>query len=128
MQSGNRRGSFRYERGDDIGRLLILEFNDNEADIFEKVMEVVERHPDFKKYELRTEPALEIYPDRRKIFRGQKEVSLTAKEFDILCFLVSNCGRVMTYSQNYERVWGDYGQDINFFNTCNKRFLHEKIF
>ena len=53
-------------------------------------MEVVEGHPDFKKYELRSEPALqipglEIYPDRRKIYRDRREVSLTAKEFDILC-------------------------------------------
>lgn len=97
-------------------------------------MEVIEKHPDFKKYELRSEPALqipglEIYLDRRKIFRDRREISLTVKEFDILCFLASNCGRVMTYTQIYRQVWGDYVQDIENntigYHICN---LKEKLF
>lgn len=118
----------------DIGRLLILEFNDNETDIFKKVMEVVEVHPDFKKYELKSEPSLqipglEIYPDRRKIYRDRREVSLTAKEFDILCYLAANRGRVMTYAQIYQQVWGDYVQDIEN-NTIGYHICHlkEKLF
>lgn len=113
---------------------MILEFNDNETDIFKKVMEVVEGHPDFKKYELRSEPALqipglEIYPDRRKIYRDRREVSLTAKEFDILCCLAANRGRVMTYAQIYQHVWGDYVQDIEN-NTIGYHICHlkEKLF
>lgn len=48
-------------------------------------MEVVDRHPDFKRYELRDEPALqlpglEIYPDQRKIYRDRREIHMTAKE------------------------------------------------
>ena len=82
------------------------------------MMEVVKKHPDFKRYEVRMEsalclPGLEIYPDRRKIFRDRREISLTAKEFDILTFLAANQGRVMTYAQIYENVWGDYVQDID---------------
>lgn len=94
----------------------------------------MKRHPDFKEYELQTESALqlaglEIYPDRRKIYRDRREISLTAKEFDILCFLAANRGRVMTYEQIYEQVWGDYGQDIENntigYHICN---IKEKLF
>ena len=47
-------------------------------------MEVVEKNPDLKKYELRTEPelhlsGLEIYPDRRKIYWNGQEARLTVK-------------------------------------------------
>lgn len=97
-------------------------------------MEVIGRHPDFKKYEMGMEPApqipgLEIYLDRRKIFRDRREVSLTAKEFDILYFLAANLGRVMTYAQIYEQVWGDYMQEIEN-NTIGYHICHlrEKLF
>lgn len=102
----------RYKRGDNIGQLLILELNDNETKLFNEIMEVVGRYPDFKRYQLRTEPilqlpGLEIYPDRRKIYRDCREIRLTAKKFAILCYLAANQGRVMIYGQIYEQVWGD---------------------
>lgn len=123
-----------YKRGGNIGRLLILEFNEDETDVFDEVMGVVDRHPDFKRYELRDEPALqlpglEIYPDQRKIYRDRREIHLTTKEYDLLCFLVANKGRVLTYDQIYRKVWGDYAQDIESntigFHICN---LREKLF
>lgn len=104
-------------------------------DIFKEIMEVVGKYPNFENYELRAEPALkisglEIYPDRRKIYRDRREISLTVKEYDLLCFLVANRGRVLTYDQIYRKVWGDYAQDIESNNTigfhiCN---LREKLF
>lgn len=112
----------------------MLEFNDNEINIFNEMMEVVKRHPDFKRYEVQMEsalrlPGLEIYLDRRKIYRDRREIHLTAKEFDILCFLAANRGKVMTYAQIYQQVWGDYVQDIENntinYHICN---LKEKLF
>lgn len=114
--------------------MLILEFDNSELDVFNEVMDVIKKHPDFKKYELQMEsapclPGLEIYPDRRKIYRDRREISLTAKEFDILCFLAANRGRVMTYGQIYQQVWGDYVQDIEN-NTIGYHICHlkEKLF
>ena len=115
--------------------MLILEFNEDETDVFDEIMGVVGRHPDFKRYELRDEPALqfpglEIYPDQRKIYRDRREIHLAVKEYDMLCFLVMNRGRVLTYDQIYRKIWGDYAQDIENNNTigfhiCN---LREKLF
>ena len=52
-------------------------------------------------------PGLEIYPSKRKVFRDRQEIQLTAKEYEILLLLAANKGRVLTYSQIYEKVWGD---------------------
>ena len=114
--------------------MLVLEFNEGEKVVFDEVMEVVERYSDFQRYELPSEPALklsglEIYPDSRKIYRDRKEIHLTAKEYDLLCFLVTNNGKVMTYEQIYQKVWGDFVQDIENntigYHICN---LREKLF
>lgn len=98
------------------------------------MISVAKKYPDFSRYEVQVEsalhlPGLEIYPDRRKIYRDRREINLTAKEFDILCFLAANRGRVMTYAQIYERVWGDYVQDIEN-NTIGYHIsnLKEKLF
>ena len=98
-----------------IGRFVIIDIRDDETALFDEVMEVVDRYIGSARYEARMEavlhfPGLDIYPERRKIYREEKEVRLTAKEFDILCLLAANRGKVMTYGQIYEQVWGDYVQ------------------
>ena len=48
-----------------------------------------------------------IYPSSRRATRGDKEIILTPKEFDILCLLAKNCGQVFTKEQIYQAVWDD---------------------
>ena len=77
--------------------------------------ESVRKYPDFQKYEIYYAPAislhdLEILPDRRKVYCGKQEVSLTTKEFNLLCYFVANAGRVLTYEQIYQNVWATAGQ------------------
>ena len=50
-------------------------------------------------------PGLEIYPDRRKAYRDRREINLATKEYDLLCLLVANKGRVLTYGQIYQKVY-----------------------
>ncbi len=50
---------------------------------------------------------LEINTKARRVRRDNKEIILTPKEFDILCFLASNRGEVFTKEQIYRAVWGD---------------------
>ena len=38
---------------------------------------------------------------------GGRELKLTVKEYDLLCLLAANKGRVFTYAQIYDKVWGD---------------------
>ena len=45
----------------------------------------------------------------RRVSRDGKEIALTPKEFDILCFLARNRGEVFTKEQIYQAVWeNDY--------------------
>lgn len=37
-------------------------------------------------------PGLDIYPDRRKVYRNSNEINLTTKEFEIFYLLVVNRG------------------------------------
>lgn len=53
----------------------------------------------------------------------------TTKEYRILLLLAANKGRVLTYAQIYEQVWGDFttGNENNTigFHICN---LREKLY
>jgi len=48
-----------------------------------------------------------IFPEHRKLFVNEQEVSLTRKEFDILHLFLKNRGRVFTYEQITTHVWGE---------------------
>lgn len=111
-----------------------MEFSEQDTTVFEEVMAVLKRYPDFEKLHLDDEmvlslPGLEIYPDRRKIYRDRQEIHLTAKEYDLLCLLVYNQGRVLTYEQIYQKVWGEepFGKESNAIG-CHIRNLREKLF
>jgi DNA-binding response OmpR family regulator len=43
---------------------------------------------------------------RRSVHRGSREVSLTAKEYELLLFLARNAGRVVTRIELMQEVWG----------------------
>ena len=97
-------------------------------------MEVFRKYPDISKYEIDYKPAislpdLEILPDQRKVYCGKQEVSLTTKEFNLLCYFVANEGRVLTYEQIYQKIWGNYVQDIEN-NTIGSHVckLREKLY
>lgn len=93
-------------------------------------MKILEAYPSIKMCKIGDAPellfpGLEIYPDRRKIYRNKQEVYLTPKEYKLLYLLAVNKGRVLTYAQIYEKVWGnissDVGSDLIGFHICNLR-------
>jgi two-component system copper resistance phosphate regulon response regulator CusR len=43
---------------------------------------------------------------RRSVRRGSREISLTAKEYDLLLYLTRNAGRVVTRTELMQEVWG----------------------
>ena len=117
-----------------IGRVLVIEFDDKDSLIFDEIMRSLERNPAFAKLKLKDEtllslPGLEIHPQSRKIYRDRREIHLTTKEFDLLNLLVANKGRVLTYEQIYNKVWGDdaFGNESKSigYHICN---LREKLY
>jgi DNA-binding response OmpR family regulator len=69
-----------------------------------------------------------INPTTRQVWLNEKqEVMLTAKEFDLLWFLMNHPGQVFTRDQLLDRVWGfDFFGDASTV-TVHVRRLREKI-
>ena len=98
--------------GVSIGRIVILEFKEQDSTAFDDMLLFLQQHPNFEKLEITSEPILsfsdlEIDLSNRKVTCGGKELKLTVKEYDLLCLLAANRGRVLTYTQIYDKVWGD---------------------
>ncbi len=51
-------------------------------------------------------PGLRMDPARRRVFVRDREVELTAREFDLLWHFASQPGRVFSRTQLLDRVWG----------------------
>ena len=70
---------------------------------------------------------LRLDPDRHRCFVAGQEITLTAKEFDLLMSLMSRPGRVMTRDVLLEQVWGtDIAVTSRTIDTHLKR-LREKL-
>ena len=70
---------------------------------------------------------LELNVAEKVAYRASKRIKLTAREFQLLAFLVENAGRVVTKTQILEKVW-----DSNVICNTNKvevyiNFLRKKI-
>ncbi len=63
----------------------------------------------------------------REVFRGKRSIELTAKEFDLLEYLISHPRQVLTRDQILERVWGyDFMGDSNIIEVY-VRYLRLKL-
>lgn len=69
---------------------------------------------------------LKLYVLERTFYKGEKEIQLTAKEFDILEILFTNQGIVFSRDRLYERVWGEIGFDTRTVDVHISK-LREKI-
>lgn len=59
---------------------------------------------------------IKILPNARQVFVNENEVLLTAKEYDLLMFFISNNGRVIPKDSIAEHLWGDYMDQVNSFD------------
>jgi two-component system KDP operon response regulator KdpE len=50
--------------------------------------------------------ALTIDFDRRRVYRGDTEIRLTPKEFELLTFMATHAGRVLTHRAILKQIWG----------------------
>jgi two-component system response regulator ArlR len=64
---------------------------------------------------------VEIDPSSRRVIANGQAVELTAKEYELLEFLVTNAGRVISRDEIIEAVWGgQHGADSNVIEV----FVH----
>lgn len=70
--------------GDNIGRIVIMEFKAQDSTAFDDMLAFVKQHPDFEKLEISYEPTLslsglEINLSRRRVINNGQEIELTVK-------------------------------------------------
>lgn len=116
-----------------MGRVVVIEFTDQDESVFGEIIRALERHPVFERMHLNNETmlslsGLKICPERRKVYCNCRQIELATKEFDIFCLLASNKGRVFTYEEIYKKLW-DEDTLCNVNNTvgCHIRSLRRKL-
>ena len=65
--------------------------------------------------------------DRRCVFRGDEEIRLTPKEFELLALLARNPGRVLTHHTILKAIWGPHAVDQPEHLWVLMRQLRRKI-
>ena len=70
---------------------------------------------------------LKLDLDRHEVFRGDMSIELTAKEFDLLAYLMRNTGRVLSKPQITEHVWGYDSEATSNVVEIYIHYLRDKI-
>ena len=104
---------------DNLGKIMVLMFNDNEEDVFHHIMSYVKAGAKF--FTLMDIPKdvlsfekLEIDESRHIVIKNNSEIELTFIEFEILLLLAQNAGTVFSKEQIYDIVWKEpYSGDYN---------------
>jgi two-component system, OmpR family, response regulator MprA len=70
---------------------------------------------------------LKMNSGTRQVWRAEREIQLTAKEYDFLELFMRNPQQVLTRDQIYERIWGyDFGGESNIIEVY-VRYLRAKL-
>ena len=127
-------------KGDDMDKILGLEYGADDyitkpfniLEVKARIKAILRRNQKNqarKKEETRliTAGAMKLDTEGRRVFLGDREVNLTAKEFDILELLISNPDKV--FSSLLSMVWGTKAQEAGDVRTVDVhvRRLREKI-
>jgi two-component system OmpR family response regulator len=65
---------------------------------------------------------LRIDPGQRRVWRGEREISLTSRQFDVLEFLVRRAGQVLSKKDILDGVWSyDFEGDPNIVEVYIRR-------
>jgi len=65
---------------------------------------------------------IRVDPEKREVSRNGRPLDLTAKEFDLIAYLVANAGRVISRDEILESVWG--GQHATDSNVIEVFVCH----
>lgn len=70
---------------------------------------------------------LTVYLERHQIYKADREISLTPKEFELLVYLLKHPRMTLTRERLLERIWGyDFGQETRLVDVHIGK-LREKI-
>ena len=130
-------------KGNDMDKILGLEYGADDyitkpfniLEVKARIKAIMRRNTKKSRRESRAESNvvtsgdLKLDRDRRRVFIGEKEINLTAKEFDLLELLACNPNKVYSREQLLTYVWGNKAMDSGDVRTVDVhvRRLREKI-
>ncbi len=113
--------------------MLLISFGDNDEEVLNAILSVLKSFDNIchTTHEYINEQlifnGLKINIGKRTVFKKDQEIKLTFIEFEILCLLASNPGRVFSKEQIYDIVWNEpYYGDYNIVMS-HIRNIREKI-
>lgn len=126
-------------KGDDMDKILGLEYGADDyitkpfniLEVKARIKAIMRRAsagaPKEKKASVIESGDLKMDCESRRLFVKNKEINLTAKEFDLLELLVTNPGKVYSRERLLSLVWGyDYPGDVRTVDVHVRR-MREKI-
>lgn len=130
-------------KGDDMDKILGLEYGADDyitkpfniLEVKARIKAILRRNSRKSKKEAEPEQkvivagSLKLDRDSRRVFVGEKEINLTAREFDLLELLVCNPNKVYSRESLLTYVWGNKTADCGDVRTVDVhvRRLREKI-
>src|SRR5699024_11918012 len=92
-------------------------------------IKAVERRKHFDGEQAFSIGSFTIYPGKKQVMAGGEEMKLTAKEYDLLNYFITNKNRVLSKEAIAERVWGDHYDMVDSFDFIyvHIRNLRKKI-
>lgn len=75
-------------------------------ELFSRIRAVLRRTAQSSSQDVHEAGDLQVWPARRKVLIHGEEVSLTPKEFEILCLFMTHPGLVLSRGQIQDQVWG----------------------
>jgi DNA-binding response OmpR family regulator len=96
-------------------------------ELLARVRALARRPADVVDAELLKVGDLDLDLARRDVRRGGASVELTAKEFDLLAYLMRNAGRVLSRAQIMDHVWGYDAEPASNVVDIYVHYLRDKI-
>ena len=62
-----------------------------------------------------------------RVYKNGTEIRLTAREYQLLCYLAENTNKIINKERLYEQVWGEYGIGCDNTVMVHIRHIREKI-
>ena len=124
-------------KGEDMDKILGLDYGADDyvtkpfniLEVKARIKAVVRRNSQAQKKDddVITDGDIRVDTTSRRLFVGEKEISLTAKEFDLMELLVRNPEKVFSREQLLNLVWGyEYPGDLRTVDVHIRR-LREKV-
>lgn len=70
---------------------------------------------------------LSLDKESSRIYKSEKEISLTGREFLLLSYLMENANKIISKERLYEQVWGEYSSICDNTIMVHIRHIREKI-